>query len=155
MKNLQKHYETAYNMVTGAGIQLRPKNSIQLKPSKAKSYFGACLRKNDEYTIKISEIAFQLGEKEVINTLIHELLHTVEGCFNHGYKWQNYAYKINRLYNLNIARTSSGEGLQIDYKYEIQCQECKNIIGRHKKSKVIEQPENYRCKCGGDFKRIK
>lgn len=34
--------------------------------------------------------------------ILHELCHTIRGCFNHGKKWKEAIYKLNKLgYNIN------------------------------------------------------
>lgn len=53
--------------------------------------------------------------KACLNTLLHELLHTVPGCFNHGKLWKLYANKLNKKYNLRITRctTEAEQGIMI------------------------------------------
>lgn len=75
-------------------------------------------------------------EKTIKNTIIHEILHTFEGCNNHGYKWQKYADIVNTKLGYNIKRLSSLETIcenndidynkyeNVHYKYKGTCKKC-------------------------------
>lgn len=75
-------------------------------------------------------------DKTIKNTIMHELLHTFEGCDNHGYKWQKYADIVNTKLGYNIKRLSSLETIcenndidynkyeNVHYKYKGTCKKC-------------------------------
>lgn len=132
------------------------------------SFWGKCQSKKVNgklvYNIFISDSLLFAEEKEIMETILHELVHTCPECMNHGPKWKAYANRLNRKYGYNIKRESTSEEKNIDeetikahtnYKYEMQCQKCLNVIKLARKTKFVEHPELYRCKCGGSFKRIK
>lgn len=48
-----------------------------------------------------------MEEKIIQMTIVHELLHTCEGCFNHGAKWKYYAEVMNNKYGYQITRIYS------------------------------------------------
>ena len=60
--------------------------------TRAKTRFGACKVKKStferRFTIEISSEILDCDEKVISETIIHELLHTCPGCFNHGKKWK-------------------------------------------------------------------
>lgn len=99
----------------------------------------------------------------LINTMIHELLHTCPDCKGHGAKWKAYADMIYQHYGINIKRADSSEEKKMDkqvmrntYKYIVQCEKCGAEYGRYKMSPVIEYCNHYRCgTCKGKLIRVK
>ena len=124
--------------------------------------FGKCrLNNNDNtYTIYISKYFLNNPTAEIKTVLVHEVLHTVEGCMNHANKWKMLADRMNNHYGYNITRTSkyvlnSEEANQIKRQYTIRCQGCGQTIYRQKKSKLVTKLYLYRCgKCGGKLELI-
>ena len=97
------------------------------------------------------------------DTLIHELLHTCEGCMDHGNIWRSYAEKMNRHYGYKISRCASEEDMNEEMlaetlktkKYVITCQDCNNKTYYVNNCKTVKNPHFYRCKCGGKLKSEK
>lgn len=162
VKELNVMLHDAIVMLEDIGIEIGQIDRIVHLNDRTKS-FGICKRENGIFTIYISRYFKDNDYKEVMNTLLHELLHTVEGCFNHGNKWSSLANNVNKEYNYNISRTSDYVMNNITedikkqlYKYKIICKDCNQTILRQKKSNLVKYPENYRCgKCKGKFKVIK
>lgn len=92
---------------------------------------------------------------------MHEILHTVPGCFNHGKLWKAMADVVNNSsYGYNVKRLAELEDLDKTvikdrYKYVLKCKRCKKKIGFTKKNKIIKHYKDCRCQCGGKFKKIK
>lgn len=85
---------------------------------KAK-YFGICRHKVTNgimyHTIGLNANFVSQGtNKAIINTIYHELLHTLPNCNNHGKYWKMYANKVNRLFGLNVCRVG-GDKTSIDF----------------------------------------
>ena len=167
MKDLQKIAKKCLQIVDDCGIEYGNIRRFEVN-HRAKNRFGQCRRRNDEfgvyYTINIS--SFILGdetdEREVESTVIHEILHSCDGCMNHGEKWKGYANIVRKKYGYNIERTGSFEdfGLKKDdvvtFRYILRCTDCRNEFKRNRMSKVIQNPGRYRCgACGGMLERIK
>lgn len=101
-------------------------------------------------------------EMDLKNTLMHELIHSIKGCMNHGKKFQLIATEVNRKYpkynigthasNINYAKVYKKElRRQIGYKYLVKCQNC-NKEWRFKRetkiTKVLKQdPLSQRFSC--------
>lgn len=71
---------------------------------RAKKRLGACKKviKPDgktKFIIEISSVILSCSEKEICGVIAHELIHTCEGCFNHGRMWKEYADRANREYD--------------------------------------------------------
>lgn len=115
--------------------------------------FGCCIAKNGEFIIEISGKLLDASERACKQTLAHEVLHTCPGCKNHGSKWKQYAKSMNSAYDYDISRASTHESLGIAdsslTRYLLRCQNCGAEIRRMRRSKLIDHPERYRCKCGG------
>lgn len=136
--------------------------------TRAKSRWGRCRKIGSSYIIEIN--VDLLDERNDINglknTIIHELLHTCEGCMNHGKEWKRLAEIVNRNYGYGITRCSNADdkGCEYhrqtkhranpEYKYAIKCECCGHIYKRSKLTKTIQHPEMYRCKCGGKLTRV-
>lgn len=101
------------------------------------------------------------------NTLYHEILHTVPGCFNHGATWNRYGNLIQRElgYKINRAETAEEKGFasgeyeaqvrKAPVKYTFRCSACGQIVTRQRESNFTRNTGSYRCgRCGGKFIRI-
>lgn len=141
--------------------------SVQL--SSAKYYFGQVSynRRTKAYTLKISRPIFSSFDtvthmkKKLLNTLIHELIHTCPNCMNHGMDFKRRAWRVYTQTGIRIERVSdqnSVEGLNTaaealkrrETKYQIYCPHCQQVVAeRTKYSKVCAQLHKYMChKCG-------
>lgn len=119
---------------------------------RAKTRWGQCRKRGNGYIIEINDrlLKDDITEDKAMNTVLHELLHTVNGCMNHGYKWQSLAELINDCYSCyNIERTTSADYFGIsreerinDYKYTIRCEKCGQTFYRYRKF------DTHRYSCG-------
>ena len=135
--------------------------------NRAKCRLGQCVRVSIG-VFDISIAGFLLDENTDIfllkNTVIHELLHTVKGCFKHTGKWKLLAEMVNENYpQYNVKRTFDRAVIadiadikEPTYRYILKCKNCGLEIKRQRKSKAVINYKNYRCgKCGGNLERIK
>lgn len=133
--------------------------------TRAKKRFGQCSKR--AYNLYKISVTDRLLEENVPieslkNTIIHELLHTVDGCMNHKTKWKNLANKVNDAYGYNISRTSTCEELGVrsestpkKVNYIFKCKDCGQVIKRTRMSKFVKYYTYYTCgNCNGDFERI-
>lgn len=127
---------------------------------RAKKRLGCCRiltqGRRKKYQIEIASILKEAEDTAIKEVILHELLHTCPGCFNHGTNWKKLVMQVNRAYGYQITRLGDyGKFALLDlperpYKYRIQCIRCGTISYRRKRSKVIQCPQNYRCsRCGG------
>lgn len=139
--------------------------------------WGLCheIEKGKEYQISINisliDLAFQniaiFGKetfqcKALIETIMHELLHTIRGCFDHGKKWHYFVNKVNQAYKLDIkvADTFFEKDVRKEvyfagYNYILECSNC-HLDWRYKtRCKRYREYENYRCpNCGSKIIQI-
>ena len=159
MLNANKLLQEAIEQVISAGIvpgKINPNVGIN---TRAKKRFGQCKKVPGQYDyeIEINHLLLSVTKEKLMNTLVHEILHSCKGCMNHGKTWANYANIMNHKFGYDISRTSSYEKIGIERpeaKYVIECQGCGNQFYRQVKSKLITHTNQYRCKCGAGLKLI-
>jgi hypothetical protein len=158
MKDLIMLYKTARSNVESLGIEVG--NIISVKPNnRAKSRWGQCkIEDNSDYwwdttySININSRLLEddIKDEKVISVIIHEILHTCEGCFNHGNLWKKYADLVNDCYSCySIERTQCSNyfGISVQErieskKYKVVCGECGHI---HYRNRMFD---TSRCTCG-------
>lgn len=133
---------------------------------RPKKRFGCCRRENGVFTIEVSKFLIdRIGCEnfKVRQVIAHEVLHTCDGCYEHGVKWKEYAKKMNSVYGYNIKRTSTFEEMGIDdikeqnrgkIKYIIKCSRCGREYPRQRFTCVMKKINAYRCNCGGRLEII-
>ena len=160
MKDLHKLANECIADLTAARMRLRTVRNWKIG-TKKKNLWGLCETvAPGVFDISISEVLLQddVSDQAAKNTIAHELLHTVDGCMNHGKYWHKLAKLVNERcpgYNVRSRTSAEDKGIQIEYKYLLRCKGCGTIAGRHKRSRFVEHYEQYICaKCGNKFERI-
>lgn len=156
-KELDALLEKAIAQVAEAGLKPgRIERTVYL--TRAKKTYGKCSSTPDGFTIHISKFFKDNVLKEVMQTLVHEVLHTLDGCMNHGPQWRSAAEIMNTKYGYEISRCNSMEMANLteedkkaEKKYVIECQSCGALIYRERKSKLVTETHFYTCKCGGQL----
>ena len=160
MKDLNKLAAECITDLTAARIPLGTVRYWKIS-TRQKNRWGLCEAVGfGEFDITISEALLHndVDDQAAKNTIAHELLHTIDGCMNHGPYWHKFAKLVNQLcpgYNIKGRTSAEDKGIQIEYKYQFRCTGCGIVVGRHRKSKFVEHPELYLCsKCGQKFRRF-
>lgn len=170
--NLKMYIDFVLEILYSCNIPIRKVVDITIKPKASTRTLGLCTRVNRGiFKIELNPVLFQDNASEdiIIQTLLHEYIHTVDGCFNHGKQFKYYADIINRKYNYHISRTtdSSSFGVVIpktEYKYEIWCNVCNRPVAYYKRRtsvvEAIEHDGGQTCRCNrchtkGQFKCIR
>ena len=162
MKDLKKMAQECMRELDAIGIEYGEVVSWEVN-TRAKQRWGQCRHLGGNcHSINISSRLLQddVSDDGAKNTIIHELLHTVKGCDNHGLNWQREAEKVNRAYGYNIKRCSSAEEKGVPeteatprtVKHKFVCECCGQIITRTRESNFTKNYKDYRCgRCGGHF----
>lgn len=136
---------------------------IKVNPRPKKRY-GCCRKTGNGFIIEISEFILKCPEDKIRSVIAHEVLHTCEGCYEHGPIWKRYADLMNTAYGYNIKRTSSFEEMGLEasesdeaknIKYIIKCEKCGREYPRQRYTCVMKKIKAYRCSCGGRLYVIK
>ena len=106
----------------------------------------------------------QLDESIIKNTIMHEIIHCMPYCNNHGEQFKKYAEFINNTLGYNINRVGNRQedykksnieyNKKETYNYKIVCKKCGQAIYRKRLNKSFIR--KYRCGiCKGKFEVIK
>lgn len=118
--------------------------------------WGQCRKISDLYYININQTLLdeRNDESGLVNTILHELLHTCPGCMNHGAAWKKYAEIVRKNWGYDVKRVSSEEEKGVttgnqnyrerEYKYLIYCEKCGKLVARKKRRcNLVEHPCLY------------
>ena len=147
VKDVIRECET---MAIEAGIPVGIISSVKIN-TRAQHRWGLCRMLADgTFEIEISYKLLQdnVEEEALMNTAMHEVLHTVDGCMNHGKEWKRCAEIINRIYGLNIKRCTSSEEKMItepedSYNYIVKCPKCGYEWKYIRMSKCVRNPQRF------------
>lgn len=133
----------------------------QEEPDKSTAYREKRIihyRKYNKHHIEISKWLMDLNDDIIKNTIIHEIIHCLPDCNNHGKEFKKYSKLINEKLGYNITRLGNKkedyEKSNIKFeenskiKYVIACESCGLIYYRQRMAKNFTK--KYRCgKCKG------
>lgn len=133
--------------------------SVEEKPRLVRTWGQCHALPSGAFEIFVSSRLLE-NDDALLETLLHEIIHTCKGCFNHGAKWKKYAEKINVRYGTNLKRCTSESEKAITPvapKYIIKCKKCGYEYPRTKLTKMVQGGyKNCKCGiCGGNLERIK
>ena len=185
-EKLKKLYNQVIEELQKIGINMQDKQqvgTIEISLSKRNNQrYGCCKQENPDkkyktitkkgrhkiikyekfalHHIEISPWVMDLDNKIIKNTIIHELIHCLPYCNNHGEEFKKYAKFINQKLGYNISRVGNKKEdfeksnielkEQDNYKYKIICKGCNQEFYRKRLNKNFLR--KYRCgKCGGKF----
>lgn len=99
------------------------------------SMFNERIWKNANYEIAISErlLKPEVSDDALMNTVIHELLHSTNGGHTHKGTWKKYANLVSQKTKYHITRCTSAEEKGLERKkmrYSVICPQC-GEIGRY------------------------
>lgn len=117
----------------------------------------------NKHHIEISPWVLDLDDEIIKNTIIHEIIHCIPYCNNHGKEFKKYAKFINQKLKYNISRLGNKKDDYLksnveyneteEYKYHIKCTNCGQEFFRKRLSKNFTR--RYMCgKCSGKFEVI-
>ena len=162
MRDLMEYASFCMEMLDEIAVPYSPVEKFTVNTRASR--WGLCSLRGGKYYIQINVTLLddRNGEDGLINTLLHELLHTCPGCMNHGPNWKFYAEKVRRNYGYDIKRTSDNEEKEVttgnlnfkrrEYKYFLYCEKCGKLIARRKRlCDLTEYPYLWKhgSGCGG------
>lgn len=157
VRDLKAVYSECIAEVVNAGIV--PGNIVSVTVNtRAVKQLGLCRRRYSNFHISISSrlLADSVPIKTLKGAVIHEILHSCDGCMNHGEMWLRLAAIMNRKYGYSIQRTVTREETQFiekpKAKYIIVCESCGHVFERYRMSDLVKNTDNYKCACGGKLR---
>lgn len=160
---LEQLKNEAMSELMGIGVPILPSN-IHFAINKRYTRKLANCQELPEgpYLIQVSSVVLKGDDHFAKNIIIHELLHTLPGCLNHGPEWKRWAEKVNRELGYDIQRivpidkiiaAVEGDPRAVGFKYKIECQGCGGTHYRSRATVFVTHPERYYCSgCGGRYK---
>lgn len=142
--DLKKTYNEAVDILKQCNIPYGKVLSVQWMKSNAVNW-GKCRRNpnSNEFMIWINPIFKKASDRSgILQTMLHELIHTCPGCFNHGSQWKRYASIVNAATGLHVSRTTSAESLNLaevrlqNAKYVLKCTNG-HLIVYNRKTKAV------------------
>ena len=142
----------AKEMLTALSIQL---GEFEIEPStRMKKYYGLCKYLNiledgtKQCRITITDDLVKPEFKdELLNTIIHEMLHTVSDAVGHGKRWKEYAQMVYDAYGIRIRRTDDKEHCRNlkDYRFYLTCSNCFFIWKYNRSTRAVRYPDKCTC----------
>uniref|UniRef100_UPI00402A132D putative metallopeptidase n=1 Tax=Candidatus Fimenecus sp. TaxID=3022888 RepID=UPI00402A132D len=95
-----------------AAMDIPVATSIFFREAKGRTYYGTCYqgrqtKRYADYDFVISVNRYLTTEKAFKETIIHELLHTIDFKSGHKGKWKAYADYVNSRTDYNVTRTAT------------------------------------------------
>lgn len=125
--------------------------------NKYKRTLATCNKINNTYVIEINSHILNSNKKLLEEIIIHELLHTIKGCYNHSPLFKKYCNKVNKLYDYDIDTLYDSNRIIYDdiNIYEIKCSSCNKKYHFYSMSDKVKNTNKYSCSCGGVLIRTK
>ena len=133
-------------------------NIVKINVSKARSYWGQIRVLPDGYGLRISNTfeyipTTELFNKRLMSCILHELIHTQDGCMNHGKKFKRFAQIVNQKwpgYDVSTSTSEEEYGIaskQLKAKYVVTCKACGQKYYYQRRPKYYKNMNRYMC-CG-------
>ena len=95
-----------------AALDVPVATSIFFREATGRTYYGTCYqgrrtKRYADYDFVISVNRYLTTEKAFKETIIHELLHTIDFRSGHKGKWKAYADYVNSRTDYNVTRTAT------------------------------------------------
>lgn len=156
MKDYQSIYENCKAKLIACGYQ--PGNITKVCVNKRFSRaMGRTRKRGDTYIIELSltTVDDNTPLRFTETVMLHELIHTCNGCFNHGKPFNEACQKVNKTYGYNVGITIDcrNEGVNNivnaqTAKYKVVCDYCGNYQLMKRMCKIVKdapRSHNYRC----------
>ena len=160
---LTAYSSQAEEMLEQCGLKFSDKITYTIN-NRAIRRWGLCKHNPDgSHIIEISNRLLEDGvsEEAALNTICHEIIHTIKNCNNHGPNFKRVSAIINAKFGLNVKTRTSAEEKGLEsietvrpIKHKFICEHCGMVINRTKESKFTKHYRDYTCgKCGGTFRK--
>lgn len=157
-RKLRTAFEDGRRICEEHNIPIGCVTSLKENP-RLTSTWGRCSKlTRNTYEIEISSrlLADEVEYEALMNTMLHELIHTCKGCMNHGELFKRYGSWLNKD-GWHIQRCTSCEEKNIKevpriYKYRVTCESCGEVWDYSKRGAVVRSlqrdPHSCTCACG-------
>lgn len=165
MKNLNNLLQEAKDDLASLGVEYGNVGTISVN-NRLKRAWGRCIKHGNYYAIQINPqlVLDTTSDQAAMDTIMHELIHTCEGCMNHGTNFKKLGNLVS-IYGYTIQRCTSAEDKGLTsykntpgyVKYTLTCEKCGTVNKYARKTKLITYIQNHdsrrfrymcsKCKC--------
>lgn len=123
---------------------------------------GQTRRTGDQFVIRLNQEYLRLTTDpvQIHSTIMHEVIHCLEGCWNHKAEFQRWAKIVNAVYGLKVKTHSAATEYIAQYvdkdvvRWAVFCPQCQQIIARRKRKSalitaIMRNDGSYQCKACG------
>ena len=144
--DVKKEMMECINILLNMGFEVHIPVGVDFNSRLSKT-LGRTIRKRGVYRIEVNPTFLKVASAQNVHSMImHECVHCVEGCFNHGTAWKSVAAKVVSKYpQFAIKRTCNDEEYgkiyesKEAYNYQICCADCGCKMTKQKRwSKTLE-----------------
>lgn len=156
---------TLINQIVSEGVQIlkevypsfQYRGFTKVRISRARSKWGSVKYNSlfDAFELTISDVFEEIKDEKkaknrLLSTVIHELIHTIPGCMNHGSNFKYYAVLVNREYSfLHVQRCTSMEEYGVERKknpkYTVRCADCSREWKFMRRTSTIDRLQKCYC----------
>lgn len=146
-RRLIRFFEDACDILDSLNIEYGPVGEVTVN-TRAKTRWGQCRysKFEDIYDIEICSrlLESDVSYEDVMDTMIHELLHCHKDRMCHTGEWKRCANLVNEYYGYDIQRTASSSEKNIANdrinmaKYVVTCNGCGSVSGYLKRGRVVK-----------------
>lgn len=156
------------NLLFNLGYKTNPINHVGLSNRMTKT-LALTHKKNGIFWIDFNtKFLATADDKSIREVAMHEAIHLIDGCLNHGKKFKEVANIVNTKYGFNVGRTFYDKGYhdeRIQMKaqkpfWTIKCGGCGKVVGPwYRAGKVVKScmkgEKRFSCKrCGSKDLRV-
>lgn len=159
--------EQALEVAKNCGLKYGSIKEIKVNDRLSRALGRCCERGTSEnpwYRLEFNpEMLRKCNYNFIMSTILHEIIHTCDGCYNHGANFKAAGRKVMAKYpQYKISTTSDPyencvAGLHYSGgKYAVKCDKCGTVIYKNRMRNIIKYPNTYVHKLdGGRFQRVK
>ena len=164
--NVTELVAKAAKMLRDINIPITKSLNPKVEIVKASSFWGMCHMdgRGYEFRIRLAQMLLAQPEDKIMETILHELIHTCPGCFNHGRQWKEYVRKCNSVYHTDIKvnpyKFAPKRAAEVKLQdsaavaHRVRCTCCGTTWDRHRNSNLTLYLERYHCQCGGKLELL-
>lgn len=153
---VRENLPTAVSILKEVYPQFKYQDFWNIKVGHSRSSWGTIYLSERGFRLTISNCFNEIKDEnkaynKFMSTLIHELIHTIPGCWDHKYKFQVVADLVNAKYpHFNICRATSMRDFGInkqrrDYSWVVYCSDCNQTYKYRRQPKYSDCIKLCRC----------
>lgn len=147
LEDIKSEVQECVMMLQSLGYTMAEKQyEVAYLSERTNKCFGRCKSLgNNRYLLSFNRKYLDVGDpKNIHNTIMHEVIHSVNGCMNHQSLWKVVVARINSAFGYSISRTTNDVAYAALYikpktvNYSVWCDNCHTRLARYnRKSSTV------------------